>query len=223
VRNIISAVIAAGLAAPLATGVATAAVFDVRPITLETTNGQVSVTVTNPGSRKIYIQAEVDAWSQDINGKEILKEDQNAVASPPAVWIRPNSSYTIRIMFPQATTPGEHAYRVLIEQLPEQSDIQSGRIVFSLTQNLPAFYQVGDKTPAKIHFEPATKALLVTNDGGSRERLADLFVNGRNVRPGLVGYVLAHSRVLMPLPSTPASGDTLQVSTLDGKKTFHVN
>ena len=60
-----------------------AAGFDARPVTIETRDGNVaSITVTNPGDRKIYLQNTVHEWRQDASGKDVLTESPGAIISP---------------------------------------------------------------------------------------------------------------------------------------------
>ena len=80
-----------------------AAGFDARPVTIETHGGNVaSITITNPGERKIYLQNSVHDWRQDPSGQDVLTESAAAIVSPPGMWIQPGATYNLRIQLPPA-------------------------------------------------------------------------------------------------------------------------
>lgn len=74
-----------------------AAGFEVRPVLVETTDGLGSLTVSNPGETRIYIQGTLRAWSYDDDGVEQLIDASNVIVSPPATWIEPESEYRFRL------------------------------------------------------------------------------------------------------------------------------
>ena len=199
-----------------------AAGFDARPVTIETHSGNVaSITVSNPGDRKIYLQNSVHEWHQDASGRDVLTESSVAIISPPGMWLQPGATYNLRIQLP-AASDRELAFRVILQQLPDKSEIQAGRIVFAVTQSLPAFSEPTQPTPATLHGRVVDpRYLLITNEGGRRARLADLKVNGQVVGPGLVGYALAHSSVLVGLKS-PVRAGRIEVDTDQGRRVIEL-
>jgi fimbrial chaperone protein len=201
---------------------ALAAGFDARPVTIETHGGSVaSITVTNPGDRKIYLQNSVHDWRQDPSGQDVLTESSAAIVSPPGMWIQPGATYNLRIQLPPANDR-EVAYRVILQQLPDKSEIQAGRIVFAVTQSLPAFAEPTQPTPAVLRARLVDpRHLLITNDGGRRARLADIKADGQMLGPGLVGYALAHSSVLVALKS-PVRAGKVEIDTDQGRRSVDI-
>jgi len=199
-----------------------AAGFDARPVTIETHGGNVaSITITNPGERKIYLQNSVHDWRQDPSGQDVLTESAAAIVSPPGMWIQPGATYNLRIQLPPANDR-EVAYRVSLQQLPDKSEIQAGRIVFAVTQSLPAFAEPAQPTPAVLRARLVDpRHLLITNDGGRRARLADIKADGQMVGPGLVGYALAHSSVLVALKS-PVRAGKVEIDTDQGRRVVDI-
>src|SRR6266851_3813548 len=193
-----------------------AAGFDARPVTIEARGGNVaSITVTNPGDRKIYLQNSVHDWHQDGSGRDVLTESSTAIISPPGMWMPPGATYNLRVQLPPASDR-ELAFRVILQQLPDKSEIQAGRIVFAVTQSLPAFSEPTQLTPAALRAHLVDPHhLMITNDGGRRARLADIKAGGQLVGPGLVGYALAHSSVLVALKS-PVRGGSVEIETDQG-------
>jgi P pilus assembly chaperone PapD len=199
-----------------------AAGFDARPVTIETHGGNVaSITVTNPGDRKIYLQNSVHEWRQNPSGQDVLTESSAAIVSPPGMWVQPGATYNLRIQLPPANER-ELAFRVILQQLPDKSEIQSGRIVFAVTQSLPAFAEPAQPTPPTLRARLVDpRHLLITNEGGRRARLADIKADGQIVGPGLVGYALAHSSVLVAL-RTPVRAGKVDIETDQGRRTVEL-
>ena len=199
-----------------------AAGFDARPVTIETRGGNVaSITMTNPGDRKIYLQNSVHEWRQDPSGRDVLSESAAAIISPPGMWIQPGATYNLRIQLPPASDR-ELAFRVILQQLPDKSEIQAGRIVFAVTQSLPAFAEPAQPTPALLRarlIDP--RHLLISNEGGRRARLADIKADGQMVGPGLVGYALAHSSVRVAL-GAPVRAGKVEIDTDQGRRTVEL-
>ena len=40
-------------------------------------------------------------WSQDVAGQNVLAESETAIASPPATWVGPHSTYNLRVKLPR--------------------------------------------------------------------------------------------------------------------------
>lgn len=193
--------------------------FEVRPITVETRDGLGLLVVTNPGERRIYLQTQVFDWTQDAAGAERLTESDAALASPPAVWVPPRSSYTMRVRLPQDPAGRERAFRIVIKQLPERGDIVGGRVVFALTQSLPAFVVPAEPSPPALTARLVdARRIVVSNGGGRRARLADIRQDGRVVASGLVGYALPAGSLSVSL-SQPVHAGTLEVETDQGRRT----
>lgn len=216
--SIRNAALAALGCAIVASHPASAAGFDARPVTIETRGGNVaSITVTNPGDRKIYLENSVHEWRQDASGRDVLTESPAAVISPPGIWVQPGATYNLRIQLPPAADR-ELAFRVKLQQLPDRSDIQAGRIVFAVTQMLPAFSEPAELPPPALRARLVdSQHVLVSNDGGRRARLADIKADGRIVAPGLVGYALAHSSFLVTLKS-PIRAGKIEIDTDQGRR-----
>ncbi len=217
-----SAALLAAAASIFAARSACADGFDARPITIETHDGLGAIVITNPGDRRIYLETQVYDWSQDAAGQNVLVESDTAIASPPAMWVRPHSTYNLRVKLPGGAPGQERAFRVTIKQLPERSDIVAGHIVFALTQSLPAFLEPADMQPAALRgrFTDARR-ILISNDGGRRARVANITQDGRVVAPGLIGYALQHSSLAGALPA-PVHPGPIEVETDIGRRTLDV-
>lgn len=194
--------------------------FDARPVLIETRDGLGAIIITNPGDRKIYLETLVYDWSQNAAGHDVLSESDAAIASPPAMWVGPHSTYNLRVKLPTSEGGRERAFRVLIRQLPDRSDITAGRIVFALTQSLPAFAEPADLQPPVLRGQLIdARHLLISNDGGRRARIANIAQDGRVLAPGLNGYALSHSALEVLLPTNVHAG-AIEFETDVGRKTL---
>ncbi len=218
-----AALVAAAASAVVSSAVSTPAWangFDARPVIIETRDGMGAIVLTNPGDRRIYLETQVYDWTQDGAGRDSLVESDAAIASPPAMWVGPHATYNLRVKLPPGAPGQERAFRVLIKQLPDRSDIAAGRIVFALTQSLPAFAEPADLQPPVLRDQfTDARHIVIANDGGRRVRLANLTQDGRVVAPGLVGYVLQHSALAIPLPA-PVHPGPIEVETDLGRRTL---
>lgn len=194
--------------------------FDIRPITIETRDGLGLIIVTNPGDQRIYLQSQVFDWSQDVTGGERTVESEVAIASPPAMWVPPRSSYTMRIRLPGGAPDAERAFRVVIRQLPEQSDITGGRVVFALTQNLPAFVVPVNPSPPALSIRSiGLRRIAIQNGGGRRVQVTGVKQNGRLIASGLVGYALAHGALAVSL-ARPVHPGWIELNTDLGRRSL---
>jgi P pilus assembly chaperone PapD len=177
--------------------------FEIRPLLIETRDGNAAITLTNPTNRRIYVRGEVLDWSQDPSGRDVLTRADDAIASPPATWIEPSGTYVFRIRLPAPRSgEAERAFRLDFQQLPSREDLGAGRVVFSVTQRLPAFYQARDGQPPSLRARLINdRTLLIYNDGERRARLSDVSQSGRVLAPGLVGYALPKSAVRVSVPA----------------------
>ena len=196
--------------------------FDARPITIETRDGLGSIVVTNPGDRRIYLQTQVFDWSQDNSGRDILTESKGAIASPPAMWVGPYTTYNLRVRLLPGPPGQERAFRVVIKQLPDWSNAFAGRLAVALSQSLPAFVEPAEVSPPALNARfTDTRHILISNAGGRRARLANITQDGQVIAPGLVGYALSRSALAVSLPN-PVHPGTIEIDTDTGSRALNL-
>ncbi len=196
--------------------------FDVRPLVVETGNGEGQLTVDNPNDHRIYLTATLQTWSKDANGLDLLRDSDTAVASPPATWVAPHSSYTIRVAIPAAFGGVERSYRLVIRQIPSREEIAAGRIVFAIAQSLPVFSQPDEPRPGALsaHLLPDGD-LQIINDSGRHQRIEGISQDGRVLASGLVTYALAKSTSTVHL-NTAAHPGVLEIETRLGQRVVNL-
>lgn len=210
----------------LASGTLPAASLQVAPILLEFPPQEQSqaLWLTNSGDQPLQAQVRVQRWTQE-GGTEQLAATRDLVASPALLQVAPGQRQLVRIVRLQSgPVAGEQAFRLLVDELPSAGDAapQRSGLTFLLRYSIPVF--VG--TPAPTPVETGRRAppppaattdvsllsarwqdgqLQVENRGDRRARLSQLaWINADgtrvNLRPGLLGYVLAGQSMQWPLP-----------------------
>ena len=196
--------------------------FEIHPITIEAHHGLASVVVSNPNDQKIYLATAIYDWAKDADGMDVLHESGEALASPPAMWIPPHATYTLRVQVPEATGAAERPFRVMVKRVPGRDEIVTGRIVFAVTQNLPAFSEPDTPIAPALSARIADRSTIVfSNTGTRRARIQAIMQDGRTLAAGLVAYVLAQSSLPVHLPAAVHPG-TVEVDTDQGRHVVHL-
>lgn len=182
-----------------------------------------TLVLRNEGAEAITVQSRVFRWTQQ-GGDEALQRTSDVVISPPAVRLAPGATQTIRVVrTSRSPVRGEEAYRVILNEVPDQARRRSGAVAFATELRIPAFFiGQGARGPDVVwSLQNAGNAtyLVARNQGDSRLRLADLRLTGASgatvSHPGLVGYVLGGSSMQWQVASSGrlGSGATLSAAT----------
>jgi fimbrial chaperone protein len=122
-------------------GAALANDFTVSPTSIRVAQGQqvATLTVKAGGPGAAQGQVRVMRWMRG-SGQGTLSPTRDVVASPPALRMAPNQELTIRLVRTLRTqVRAEECYRVLVDQLPGQS--QKGQVVkFTVRHSVPVCF-----------------------------------------------------------------------------------
>src|SRR5262249_233 len=149
-------------------------------------------------------------WTQ--NGTEMLDDSDEIALSPPFAHLRPQSSQIVRLLLaPSGPPQPERAYRILVTQLPDTDDKQSGSHVL-LQFSVPLFAGDGKATALSwsVHRSTAGLDLDVSNTGARRAKFTNLeLVSADGTKHpvsshGLI-YVLAGTTRTWNFPGVAAS------------------
>jgi len=133
-----------------APGLAGASGFSVAPVRLffGEKDRAVAVRLSNEGSTERVLHADVQAWSQDGQGRDRLEPSDDLVVSPTVLRIRPHAEQVVRLIL---VTPRDSArqmsYRLFLREQPPATALQGtegARLLITLTLSLPVFI-----TPAR--------------------------------------------------------------------------
>jgi fimbrial chaperone protein len=174
------------------------------------------LTVRNEEQHPLKVQIRAMQWTQQ-DGKDVTGPTQNVVASPPFITLKPMEQYQVRVVrTSNAPLQAEESYRVLIDEIPEPHQAQSGTVNLVLRQSLPVFFSgIPNRVPKvswTIQRDGSTIWLIGRNTGNRRIRLADVSLESGGASifqaAGLVGYVLPGSEMRWAVtPATPLASD----------------
>lgn len=172
-----------------------------------------NLTLRNQGNSTITVQTRVVAWSQ--NGGEQLTSSRDVVVSPPITQLAPGATQTVRIVrTTKNAVRGEESYRVLVDELPDQSLNRGGTVSFVTRLRLPVFFVQRGATLPNVSWRVVQQGnqswLEANNSGQVHLKLADLSLRSGNGvvfrQNGLVGYVLGGSTMRWPLGRSVGGG-----------------
>lgn len=216
IRAICSVVLAA-LVSLTGPDMASAEGLRVSPVLLDITAPGATSTLTlrNEGGMAITVQTRSFRWTQQ-GGQEQLARTKDVVVSPPSTRLEPGATQTIRVIrTSKAPVTIEEAYRVIVNEVPDQSRLRSG-VAFATELRIPVFFTPRGATSPDVAWslQNAGNAtvLVAQNRGGTRLRIADLRLDGGKVsRPGLLGYVLAGASMQWPVAAAGRFGGGTQM------------
>ncbi|MDB5648681.1 MAG: hypothetical protein JWL62_201 [Hyphomicrobiales bacterium] len=161
-----------------------------------------SITLRNPSNTPLVAQLRVYRWTQ-IDGRDVLSETGDVAASPPAVTLKPNSDYTVRVVrLTRKPITGEESYRLLADEIPDEKALKAGAVNLVVRQSIPVFFRSPSAAPADVAWSAVKSngrlAIRAANKGDRRMRVTRLHVTDKggelaNFGDGLVGYVLGHA------------------------------
>lgn len=183
----------------------------------------------NRSTKPVTLQVRALGWDQS-SGEDQYPATGGVVASPPIAQVGPGERQLVRIIRREPQRPGEQAYRLLIDELPQVEPAGGGAVVARLNvqmrYSLPLFVYGGDRAAlqsdltARIGQAGGKRWVEIVNRGSGHARLTDLRSTSRGesrpIRAGLVGYVLPGATMRWPLPDDVDAGRALTVS-VNGK------
>jgi P pilus assembly chaperone PapD len=194
----------------------------VLPVTIASRTGPLaSLSVTNPSDRIIHLKADVKEWHQDAFGQDVFVASSTAFISPTRVLIEPGATRQLSVKLPESSEQ-ELAFRIVLQQLPEETHTNTAGTFSRIAQSLPAFSEPAQPERSKLRARRiGAQYLLITNEGGRRARLMTISSNGQIVAAQLVSYALAHSNVLVRL-NLPLNGSAIDIETDQGHHVVEV-
>src|SRR6185312_7277187 len=189
----------------LVSEIAGASGLQVSPVslTIQPTQNAEGLWLSNTGDDVVHAQVRVYHWTEE-GGTDKLAASRGLVISPPMLQLATDQRQLVRAIRLGAPPSGagavEDAYRVIIDELPVDSEGKKG-LNFVLRYSVPIFVEPAG-APASapqlqwsLHREGDKTVLDVSNSGGTHAQVADLsFIDAdghhTDVTKGLLGYVL---------------------------------
>jgi fimbrial chaperone protein len=180
----------------------------VQPVNVVLLPGQKIATLTlrNPASEAITVQARPYLWNQNGN-EDPLNPTEAMLVSPPMATIQAGESQIIRVAMRQVSAGRETTYRLLLDQLPGPSP-QKG-IAILLRLSIPVFVESDAHASPRFdfhveHHRDGKSFLVVSNSGQCHDSIRDIRLKGSDgttwkvAVPGLP-YVLVGSERRWPI------------------------
>ena len=196
-----------------------ASAFNVSPTRIVLTPAETSVIVTlrNDSERTIRFQLTANTWSQDDEGRWMLGKTTDIVIYPPLVSVAAHESKRIRIGTQAQSRALEAAYRLFVEELPDESSAPNGGRAIQVRARIgiPIFQHTG-KAKAQSVIEnfgvlDGEIGFSVHNVGSAHTiiqglKLRGIGLDGRNLfeNTAEAGYLLAQHRQNFALTFDPA-------------------
>lgn len=178
-----------------------AANFTVSPVFQEVPpdSGIAVFEVRNRGSRPLSFQVQAFAWSQR-GGRDVRQPAKDLLIVPPVVSVDPGDVQLIRIALRDSDRANEHAYRVVVRELPQPGDPADGFALKTLLAfDVPLFFAASDAERELdwrlVQTAQGGLAIQLNNTGTRHARFTGIRVLGKDGRElaavkGL-NYVLA--------------------------------
>ncbi len=180
--------------------------------------------IQNQGTSVTTMQVRVIGWEQQ-GGHERYQQQQDVVASPPIVSVQGGSKQLIRLIKQKDVPAGrELAYRIVVDEIPQSTDDSKPQMGLKLqmrysiplfsygrgiaTQKAASHHAFADtnKLSWRVINDNGKPALQVSNRGDVHVRLSKAMLKQgsqqRVLADGLMGYVLANSERVWPLPAS---------------------
>lgn len=196
----------------------------------------VSITLSNPGDRPLVFQTQVRAWSQP-DGADAYADTDDLIVVPPIAEIAAGGSQIFRVTTRTRPSAGEHAYRLIFEDVSElaapAAPAGESSISIRVNHDLPVFFAAAGKLRLQPRLGPcanaaalpaATGCVRLDNEGSRYLRVKSLTLEGANWRQDInVGArVLAGAwrQWTFDRPSQLTGSLRVKAETSDGPVTF---
>lgn len=97
--------------------------------------------IRNAGSKPLPFQVQAFSWSQQA-GKDIRSPAKDLLIVPPVATVPPGKSQIVRVALRSKDRSREHAYRVVVRELPQNDDsnLQGFALKTLLAFDIPLFF-----------------------------------------------------------------------------------
>ena len=219
--RLVAGALALTTAVLLSVGGGKAASLEVGPIRVQMINPERTTTIKlrNSGTAPITVQIRAVDWNQ-ANGSDAYVPSVTLVASPPLAEIAPGESQVVRLVVDYVDDiGGEHAYRLILDELPVERPEGGAGVQAALRALVPVFITPSLQSRPRLTWTAARTAeglrLTIRNEGDTRELLINsrVMAGGTELAGGPRGYVLAGGTRNWTLPAPPAGATSLRITS----------
>lgn len=186
--------------------------------------------LTNTGDRELHAQVRAYRWSQS-GGKDDLAATQDLVASPPMLSVPSGGRQLVRVIRTgNASASGEEAFRLLVDELPQNGEAKETGVQYVLRYSVPVFVGGGGAPSLQwsTRIDSKSVEIDVRNAGTMHAQITAVTLvppPGQppvELVPGLLGYALPGSSMhwTLALPAgTQVNGNASLKALINGDPT----
>lgn len=196
---------------------ALAAQFTLAPTRVHLAAGQVAQTLLlgNEDAREVSFELSFQRWQMDDAGEWVLEPSDDLILHPQIVTVPGHSKAVIRVGTLRTQLPHEQAYRIQMQELPGERDVQGVAVAMLTRISVPVFVQVPNPSLAltlnQPELRPGAISVRLSNSGTRYLSPEDATLTVRDDK-GLalheetvaVPYLLVGAHIVLsrPLPAT---------------------
>ncbi len=126
------------------TGETRAAQFTLAPTRVHLAAGQVAQTLVlgNEDARDVSFELTFEHWRMDAAGQWVLEPSDDLIVHPQIVTVPARSKAVIRVGTLRTQLIAEEAYRIQMQELPGERDVQGAAVAMLTRISVPVFVQV---------------------------------------------------------------------------------
>jgi len=169
--------------------------FSINPIRIffDGTKKTDILTVKNESQKIVALQINALAWTQDEKGENVYSPTEDILFFPKLVEIKPGEEKIIRIGSRVARSDAEKTYRLFIEEIPDNSQLDTTSVKILMKVGVPIFIPPLKTAASGVieHIELARGSLRVgiKNQGNTHFIIKSMKVEGRD-GAGKEGYAV---------------------------------
>lgn len=136
----LAALVLATLASPLLH----AGAFSVTPVRIymKPNDRAVALTIVNEGTTAVALQADMNNWTQQPDGSDVIELTEDMIVSPPIIKLAPKARQVVRLARLQPPDLGRQlTYRLIVREVPEATAPRDKtiQVPIALALSMPVF------------------------------------------------------------------------------------
>jgi fimbrial chaperone protein len=121
-----------------------AGAFSVTPVRIymKPNDRAVALTIVNEGTTEVALQADMNSWTQQPDGSDVIELTEDMIVSPPIIKLAPKARQVVRLARLQPPDLGRQlTYRLIVREVPEATAPRDKtiQVPIALALSMPVF------------------------------------------------------------------------------------
>jgi fimbrial chaperone protein len=121
-----------------------AGAFSVTPVRIymKPSDRAVALTIVNEGTTEVALQADMNSWTQQPDGSDVIELSEDMIVSPPIIKLAPKARQVVRLARLQPPDLGRQlTYRLIVREVPEATAPRDKtiQVPIALALSMPVF------------------------------------------------------------------------------------